>query len=170
MFLDSKIMFGVENFDIVISNPPYVDYRNIDTETKKILKNYEVAKITSMINLYLYFFELGFNNLNPKGVLCYITPQQYLAKDNASSLRDLIRDRTLNILADFARVNVFKAATYTFITLISNSKMDYEYKYIEFDQMDNLSKPLFTPNPIRERIEVSRHLNFLEKNFKPKRH
>ena len=58
MFLDSKIMFGVENFDIVISNPPYVDYRNIDTETKKILKNYEVAKITSMINLYLYFSSL----------------------------------------------------------------------------------------------------------------
>ena len=166
MFLDSKIMFGIENFDIVISNPPYVDYRNIDTETKKILKNYEVAKITSMINLYLYFFELGFNNLNTKGVLCYITPQQYLAKDNASSLRDLIRDRTLNILADFARVNVFKAATYTFITLISNSKMNCEYKYIEFDQMDNLSKPLFEqllPNPIRERIEVSRHLNLLEK-------
>ncbi len=171
MFLDSKIMFGIENFDIVISNPPYVDYRNIDNETKKILKTYEVAKITSMINLYLYFFELGFNNLNSKGVLCYITPQQYLAKDNASSLRDLIRDRTLNILADFARVKVFKAATYPFITIISNSKMDYEYKYFEFNQMDDLSKPLFKqslPNPIRERIEVSRHLNLLEKISKLK--
>ena len=166
IFLDSIIMFGVENFDIVISNPPYVDYRSIDSQTKAILKNYEVAKTSSMINLYLYFFELGFNNLKPKGVLCYITPQQYLAKDNASSLRDLIRSKTLNILADFARVKVFKAATYPFITIISNSRMDCGATYFEFDQMEDLSKPIFElelQNPIRERIEVSQHFSLLEK-------
>ena len=36
-FYDSEFMFNIKDgFDIVIGNPPYIDYRKIDDNTKKI--------------------------------------------------------------------------------------------------------------------------------------
>ena len=165
-FFNSEIMFGRNNFDIIIGNPPYLDYRKIDKDTKKEIEFYEVAKTSKMINLYVYFFELGLDNLSNDGVLTYITPQSYLVLENTEGLRSLIRSRSLMLLADFARAKVFDAATYPFVTLISNKKSNKSGTYIEFNQIQNLENYLRSdeiPNPIGEIVNTSESRKFLEK-------
>lgn len=163
-FFDAEIMFGLSKFDIVIGNPPYVDYRKIPSVTGKALQKYQVAKHSRMISLYVYFFELGLNLLSDDGVLGYITPQQYLIYPNTKGLRDLIREHTLLLLADFARVKVFTASTYTFVTLIQAKKTTASGKYIEFSNTTSLSTPertLEIPNPIQEPVNISAHANVI---------
>jgi hypothetical protein len=158
LFFDSKIMFGFEKFDIVIGNPPYIDYRKISPLTKEELKSYEVAKTSRMINLYIYFFELGLSLLNNTGVLAYISPQQYLVYQNTNGLRDLIRERSLILLADFARVRIFDAATYTFVSIISNKKSSEFGRYQEFNQINDFESPvreMEIKNPIPEPLNFS---------------
>lgn len=158
-FFDTEIMFGVsEGFDVVIGNPPYIDYRKIDGKTKKSISKFKVASTSKMINLYLYFFELGFDLLSQVGVLAYITPQQYLSYPKAKGLRELIRARNLVMLADFARAKVFDAATYTFTSIVAAKKSTAEGRYLEFGEVSDLSRPLrelAIQNPVSEPLNLS---------------
>lgn len=166
LFFNPKYMFGVEKFCIVISNPPYVDYRKITPDTKKELLSYSVSKVSKMINLYIYFFEMGFNFLKTDGILAYISPQQYLVYPNAKGLRDLIREKSMLLLADFARVKIFSAATYTFVSVISNKKELKNGIYKEFNQMEDFENPLremIINNPIPEPLNFSTYKSLIDK-------
>ena len=166
LFFDPKYMFGVEKFNIIISNPPYVDYRKITPNTKSELLVYAVSKVSKMINLYIYFFEMGFNFLKNDGILAYISPQQYLVYPNTKGLRDLIREKSILLLADFARVKIFGAATYTFVSIISNKKDLKNGIYKEFSEMDNFENPLremIIANPIPEPLNFSNHKLLIDK-------
>lgn len=158
-FFDPEVMFGiVDGFDLVLGNPPYVDYRKISDSTKDAVKKYFVGKHSKMINLYLYFFEMGLDHLKVNGTLAYISPQQYLIYENTKGLRDLIRQFSLISLSDFARVRVFDASTYTFVSIISKSSSSKNAKYFEFNQTHDLETPLRTKeieNPIPEPVDVS---------------
>lgn len=158
-FFDAETMFGLpEGFDIVIGNPPYKDYRKIDATSKTALLKYRIANHSKVLNLYTYFFELGIALLSPKGILSYISPQQYLIYPNCKGLRDLFRECDLLLLADFARVKVFDAATYTFVTVISKQEPQSVAQYVEFNQVENLDAPLRSleiANPIPEPVNIS---------------
>ena len=88
-------------FDIVIGNPPYVDYRKIDNTTKIGTLSYFVSKYSRMINLYNYFIERSFYLTRSNGCVALITPQQYLILDNCKGVRDFIRQYFVIKLADF---------------------------------------------------------------------
>jgi len=155
-WFDSEWMFGVEGFDIVIANPPYVDYRKITDETVKA--TYKVAKHSKMISLYTYFYELGLNSIKEGGVLCYISPQQYLVLDNCKGLRDLIRQYTLVSLSDYSMADVFAAGTYPFVTLIRKDALHEPAVFREYDQIYNPGeyvRELTLPNPITEPVDIS---------------
>jgi hypothetical protein len=158
-FFDSETMFGItRGFDLVVGNPPYRDYRKIDTETKAVLRGYRLSSHSNMVNLYTYFFERGLNLLGANGVLGYISPQQYLIYSNCKGLRDIFRENNLVLLADFARVKVFDASTYTFVSIIEKSQPNEPARYQEFNQLENLEAPLRTleiPNPIPEPVNIS---------------
>ena len=158
-FFDSETMFGVsQGFDLVVGNPPYKDYRKIDASTKSVVRRYKLASHSSVVNLYTYFFELGLNLLKESGVLAYISPQQYLIYPNCKGLRDIFRMHNLVLLADFARVKVFDASTYTFVSIIQKTPAKSPARYLEFTQLENLDNPIRTrdiPNPIPEPVNIS---------------
>lgn len=62
-------------FDIVIGNPPYVRQENIK-ELKSLLQHYKVY--TSSADLLVYFYELGYNQLNADGILTLITSNKFM--------------------------------------------------------------------------------------------
>ncbi len=167
-WFDPWWMFGVKDgFDIVIGNPPYVDYRKIDDKTKKGISDFEIAKHSKMINLYNYFYEIGFNLLKSKGILAYITPQQYLILENCEGIRDLIRNNTVISFLDFARVKVFDASTYTFISIFQKNKSDERYSYFEFNQIENINveaaiRTLYFNNPLSFKFTLSEFDNIIE--------
>jgi hypothetical protein len=110
-------MFGINTgFDIVIGNPPYVDYRQIPeniTKNKSLPINFK----SNRPNLYMYFIEKGDQLLNNRGFLYYINPNQFLSTDSGFELRKyLISNRNIQFVIDVSYINVFaEAATYPVI-------------------------------------------------------
>jgi len=163
-WFDSEWMFGVDSFDLVIANPPYVDYRKITDESVKA--TYKIAKHSKMINLYTYFYELGLRSIKDGGVLCYISPQQYLVLDNCKGLRDLIRQYTLVSLSDYSMADVFAAGTYPFVTLIRKDSGHQPAVFREYDQIQDPNiyiRELKLPNPIAEPVDISEFGGILSK-------
>ncbi|MCB0745886.1 MAG: N-6 DNA methylase [Ignavibacteriae bacterium] len=91
-WFDPKWMYGVEDFNIVIANPPYVLLQNtkLTIEQQQALrKNYVSAQYKT--DLYHLFFEAGISFCEENGgVLCYITPNTFLKNKHNDKLRELI--------------------------------------------------------------------------------
>ncbi|MDR1762780.1 MAG: Eco57I restriction-modification methylase domain-containing protein [Dysgonamonadaceae bacterium] len=103
-------------FDIVIGNPPYVDYRKIDT-TITTNNNLPINFNSKRPNLYQFFIERGDQLLNENGILCFINPNQFLSTNSGFGLRKhLIEKKNILFIVDVSYVKVFDgAATYPIV-------------------------------------------------------
>ena len=109
-FFDPEWMFGLkEGFDVVIGNPPYVFAR--DSAAKGITQaakdyyyaNYSLAEY--QVNLYPIFIEAGSRYLTKQGVLCFITPNNWLTINTNRKLRQFILAQSnVSIINFYARV------------------------------------------------------------------
>lgn len=126
--------------DYVVGNPPYVRVHNLDS-TYENVKRYKFAN-GGMTDLYLAFFELGFNMLTKNGKLCYITPSSWLNSLAASNLRRyILSSRNLISLVDLGHYQPFEGATaYTIISLFSKSRCADSFDYYVFDSETYLRK------------------------------
>ena len=111
-FFDPHWMFGrslADGFDIVIGNPPYVFAR--DSAAKGITQaakdyyyaNYSLAEY--QVNLYPIFIEAASRALTKQGVLCFITPNNWLTVNTNRKLRQFVLAQSrVSILNFYARV------------------------------------------------------------------
>ena len=118
--------FGKGGFDVVVGNPPYVDYSKIKG-TDYLNEKYYSTKVNGGVvkyNLFQLFIERSINLLKIKGLFGFINPNTYLSTDNALSLRKIILEETsLKKIIDVSRLKVFKeASTYPVITIFEKSK------------------------------------------------
>lgn len=122
-FFDPEWMFGVKDgFDIVIGNPPFIDYRRIDAYTKQYLQSFNSYKKCKTASIYVYFIEVGLKFLNDSGILVFINPYQYLSANSGKGIRHTIMPRhCLKKLIDVSHIKVFENAdTYTAINFFNN--------------------------------------------------
>ncbi len=131
-------------FSHVLGNPPYVCSRNIDDESKDLLKKWSVCS-TGHPDLYIPFFEIGMNILKEGGVLGYITMNSFFKSLNGRALRSYfgINEFKFKII-DFGANQVFNSkATYTCICVIEKRKsVSIEYAVLsgqELELTSNLS-------------------------------
>ena len=118
--------------DFVLGNPPYVRVHNLD-ESYDEVKKYRFAN-GGMTDLYLAFFELGFNMLSPTGKLGYITPSSWLNSVAAFNMRQyLLQYQTLVSLTDLGHFQPFKATAYTIISVFAKEKHDKRFDYYTFN-------------------------------------
>lgn len=111
-FFDANQMFGFENFDIVIGNPPYVRQEKI--HYKKQLQNYKIYQSTA--DLFTYFYELALNNLSEGGVVSLITSSKFGKAVYGERLREtLSSESVLDLIVDFGATHMFSAITNTWI-------------------------------------------------------
>ncbi len=135
-WFDPKWMFGVEKFDVVLGNPPYVSTKGTNTEIKKQLKEqYGFAD-----DLYNHFYFRGIDSLREKGHLSFITSKTFWTIQTKRNLRDLLLSKNIDYIFDTA--NAFASAMVdTCIIGISNEKTK-EKQVINFlDGRQSLSKP-----------------------------
>lgn len=119
--------------DFVVGNPPYVRVHNLD-DTYNDVKRYKFAD-GGMTDLYLVFFEIGFNMLNAMGTMCYITPSSWLNSVAAKQMRTYIVEHSnLVSLVDLGHYQPFEGiTTYTIISLFSKKVQSSEFDYYIFN-------------------------------------
>jgi adenine-specific DNA-methyltransferase len=112
-------------FTGLVGNPPYVRYRNLDEQSRLNIKQWSTAQ-TGLTDLYIPFFEIGVENLQPNGVLGYITMNSFFKSLNGRALRQYFRDRQLDIvIEDFGAEQIFRSKnTYVCNCFIYNRQAD----------------------------------------------
>ena len=137
-WFDPKWMFGVEKFDVVIGNPPYVDIKALPKESvKDYFKRFETT--SNRINLYSIFIERGLHFISNNGVLAFIHPNSLLVNDSYQKIREYILNdlRTIVKLPD----SVFTTATVeTMLLFLSKGK---KMDYVEASYFKNQEKIIF---------------------------
>lgn len=118
-------------FDVVVGNPPYVCSRNIDDESRKLIFDWKVSD-SGHPDLYIPFFQIGFENLCPQGVLGFITMNTFFKSVNGRALRQYFEDESVALkILDFGGNQIFQSkSTYTCICIIEKR----ESEVIEYAQ------------------------------------
>ncbi|WP_395045406.1 class I SAM-dependent DNA methyltransferase [Flavobacterium sp.] len=119
-----------EGFEIIVGNPPYVCARNLEDTIKENLKNWSVCN-SGNPDLYIPFFQIGYENLSENGILGYITMNSFFKSLNGRALRNYFEDNRANIrIIDFGTLQIFKSkSTYTCICFIENSEQNFVEYY-----------------------------------------
>lgn len=77
-------------FDIVIGNPPYVNFANIKSAEYRAVLKEKFYSTKNKCDLYAFFIEFGFDILNRNGIITYIVPHTWKATDSFSKLREIM--------------------------------------------------------------------------------
>jgi type I restriction-modification system DNA methylase subunit len=128
----------LDGFQIIVGNPPYVSARNLDDKVKENVKLWEVCT-TGNPDLYIPFFQIGYENLAPNGILGFITMNTFFKSLNGRALRKYFEDNKTKIrIIDFGTLQVFKSkSTYTCICFLEK----VEQNYVEYYKSDEKELP-----------------------------
>lgn len=124
-----------QGFQVILGNPPYVCARNLEDSTKKNLENWSVCS-SGNPDLYIPFFQIGYENLAQNGVLGYITMNSFFKSLNGRALRKFFEDKRATIrIIDFGTLQIFKSkSTYTCICFLENSVQNFVEYYKSVDK------------------------------------
>lgn len=128
-----------QGFEIIVGNPPYVSARNLDDTAKENVKLWEVCT-TGNPDLYIPFFQIGYENLTPNGILGYITMNTFFKSLNGRALRKYFEDNQTSIrIIDFGTNQIFKSkSTYTCICFLEKVAQNFvEYYKSESKELPN---------------------------------
>lgn len=127
-----------QGFEIIVGNPPYVSARNLDDTAKENVKLWEVCS-TGNPDLYIPFFQIGYENLAPNGILGYITMNTFFKSLNGRALRKYFEDNRAGIrIIDFGTLQIFKSkSTYTCICFLEK----IEQNFVEYYKSESKELP-----------------------------
>jgi len=151
-FYDPNLMSGIEKFDIIIGNPPYIDSETMVKngllkEREYISKNYKFA--SGNWDIYIAFFERGLDLLKSDGNLIFITPDKWISKNFGLNFRKSNLSHFKNIT--HVGRNIFESAKVdSIITQMTSKKISSievgnflkkKYETINIVNNNTISKP-----------------------------
>ncbi len=126
----SEVFHQKGGFDVVIANPPYVEFKNLSKELKQVLTGYQTAH--GKYDLYIPFIEKSGAIMNKDGISVFICPTRFMKRDYGSSLRKwLSKNYRVIELVDFVDLQMFECAmNYTGILIFGHKSYrdSFEYK------------------------------------------
>ncbi|MDD4438989.1 MAG: TaqI-like C-terminal specificity domain-containing protein [Tissierellia bacterium] len=142
-------MFGVDKFDIVIGNPPYVSIRtkSFNISFKKYYKdNFHLA--TGQYDLYVLFMERVQPMLNKHGILNFIIPTRFLSNETFEQARLFLYKNCrvklyLNAEMPFEAANVEANSLLCIKDGSNNSVLTYKY-YVKTQNIAIQSRILYS--------------------------
>jgi type I restriction-modification system DNA methylase subunit len=123
--------FNKNSFDIVVGNPPYVRHERIKEFKVELEKNYQVYNGTA--DLFVYFYELGYNLLKNNGLVGFICSNKFFRAKYGENLREFIlSNMQIKTIVDFNGVKVFEGATVdSAITIFSKIKSNDNFQLVD---------------------------------------
>lgn len=105
-------VFKDGGFDIVIGNPPYIQMQKNGGELARLYWNKGFETFDKTGDIYALFFERGTVLLKSKGLICYITSNQWLQTNYGKILKEFfINNANPKLLINFGGLKVFENAT-----------------------------------------------------------
>ncbi len=146
--------------DYVFGNPPYVRVHNLES-SYDMVKKFRFAD-GGMTDLFIVFFEIGFNMMADGGQMCLITPSSWLSSLAGNNLRNYIQmHHNMSGVIDLEHFQAFDATTYTFISRFSKTK---KYEYIDNYVFDgNNQNASFQDKLQYSDIEIGKNFYFSKK-------
>lgn len=123
--------------DYVVGNPPYCNVHHFGEKYEKY-KQFSFMQ-TGMSDLYLLFFELGFNMLSAQGKLAYITPNSWFTSVAGRPLREhILKYHNLYKIIQCGHEQVFKGATtFSAISFFNNKGFFRRYAHIKWKGLED---------------------------------
>ncbi|HAO29027.1 MAG TPA: N-6 DNA methylase [Chryseobacterium indologenes] len=171
-FIWNEHYVDFNGFQIIVGNPPYVCARNLEDTVKENLKKWAVCA-SGNPDLYIPFFQIGYENLAENGILGYITMNTFFKSLNGRALRNYFEENKTTIrIIDFGTLQIFKSkSTYTCICFLENSQQNYieyykstekevptnrnQYSRINYQNLDAKKGWNLNDNVIISRIEAT---------------
>ncbi|OGF44970.1 MAG: hypothetical protein A2452_08355 [Candidatus Firestonebacteria bacterium RIFOXYC2_FULL_39_67] len=175
LFFDSKMMLGVERYDICIGNPPYVQLQRNHGALANLYENVGYKTFERTGDIYCLFYELGLQLVKKEtGIFCYITSNKWMRSSYGEALREYFSKMNPLILIDLG-ADVFESAMVdTNIMLLQNSEnrdvlqaLNYNQSLkekISFAEIYKTNK-VFSPNQGKETWFIG---SLTERNLKEK--
>ena len=117
-------------FDLVIGNPPYISYKEIDEDNRQFLKdNFTVCRMGKPDYCYA-FIELGINLLCKTGKLVQLIPNNIYKNVFAEQLRQLMKPH-ISAIRDYPNQKLFgnvltSISVFLYDKKDTSDKLDYE--------------------------------------------
>ncbi|WP_121515293.1 TaqI-like C-terminal specificity domain-containing protein [Petrotoga sp. HKA.pet.4.5] len=93
-FFEPEWMFGVKDgFDIVIGNPPWVQSKFLDEQSKKTFRR-KFTTAVGQYDLFNLFIERAYQICKELGVVCFITPDRFITNIDYEKIRKFLLDKT----------------------------------------------------------------------------
>ncbi|MDD6433745.1 MAG: N-6 DNA methylase [Ruminococcus bromii] len=139
------VEFGIESFDYIIGNPPYVNLHDMNKETVRYLKETFSTTRNGVFNIFYAFIEHAVSFLGDNGLLGYIIPNNFLTIKSALKLREYLQVYRLpKRILDFGDNMVFKPVrTYNCIIILSKQN-DKDFEYSVMEKAEDIKEKLST--------------------------
>ncbi|MCX7545997.1 Eco57I restriction-modification methylase domain-containing protein [Marinicella gelatinilytica] len=165
-WFDPYWMYGVDKFDIVIGNPPYVftrdvdfgpdfkDYVNREYFSSISLPNRSRARQSGKINLFAVFLLKGKRLITNKGSLIYIIPNNILRGTVYDVIRyELLMNNDIKSIVDLG-AGVFSKVTASTILLQIGNKSDVSPKTNVLTDVISLAETKYKQKEIQQDIFI----------------
>jgi len=147
-FYDPELMHGVQAFDVVIGNPPYITFKGKQKVKvpEVILNQYlELYKNSAeyKINSYALFIERGFGLIKDRSILSYIIPSTILQNEYLGKIRKFILNNFhIDLIITFGN-KVFEAVTDSIILQCSKIQNSNKTKTLRKNDLNLSETPVF---------------------------
>lgn len=116
-------------FDYVIGNPPYINHRDLDDDTRDYLKEHFTSCKHGKFDYCYAFIEASLSCLNSSGKLAYLIPSSIFKNVFAQELRNMILPNAIKII-DYTTQKLFEhALTSSAILLCDKSVVSKKIEY-----------------------------------------